>query len=427
MISLWLGIGVLALGALGFILWPLRKYGHADSYLTSDDVSDRLAENVRLFQEHMAELDQQLASGRLDAQQHAQLKLEQERALLADEENLSRIQSRTVKRFGVKSLLAVGVLVIGSAWVLYQNLGASDDVKLQRALQQKHLQDIEDIQQKRTPDPRRAHDLIRQLEARLADNPEHTQYWFLLARTAMEQNDFAKAVGAYQQVLELDKESAMVKAELAQAMFLRDGHKMSPPIAELAKAAVEREPNNSMALGLLGIDSFSNKDYPGAIRYWQRVLSVIGTGSTEAQNIEAGIDRALTLYAASGGNPESLQKAITGRQISLTVSLGSGVVVTSPDQLVYVYARAWQGGKMPLAITRLKVSDLPAQVVLTEAMAMSPSLTLKQASQVELVARISQDGTATAKPGDWQGAVGPINAEAAPSGLSVTIDHQVAQ
>lgn len=425
MMSLWLGIGILGLVALGFIGWPLLKFGRNKNHLTADDVADRLDENIRLFREHMAELDQQLATGRLDEQQHAQLKLEQERALLDDEASLERAQSAPVVNIGPKSFLLLSVVVIGAALLLYQGLGASDDVKLQQALQQKHIQDLADMQQNRTPDPRRARDLVRLLEARLADEPEQAQYWFFLARTAMEQNDFAKAVGAYQQVLERDKESSMVMAELAQAMFLRDGNKMTPPTADLAKAAIERDPNNSMALGLAGIDAFGNKDYPNAIRYWQRVLSVIDTNSAEAQSIEAGIDKALTLYAASGGDQASLQKAINGRQINLTVSMAAGIAA-NPEQLVYVYARAWQGPKMPLAITRIKVSELPAQVLLTEAMAMSPAMSLGQATQVELVARISQDGGANAKPGDWQGSVGPIDVQAVPAGLHVTIDHQVA-
>lgn len=425
MMLLWLGIGVLAIAALGFIAWPLIKYGRSNNHLTADDVADRLNENIRLFREHIAELDQQLSSGRLDEQQYAQLKLEQERGLLEDEASLSRAQSASVIKIGFKSFLLLSCTVIVSAFLLYQNLGAGDDVILQKALQEKATLDLADMQQGRTPDPRRAQNLVRLLEARLADNPEHLQYWFFLARTAMEQNDFAKAASSYQKVLELDKESPLIMAELAQAMFLRDGNKMSPPIADLAKRAIERDPNNSMALGLAGIDAFGNKDYPNAIRYWQRVLSITGTNSAQAESIEAGIDRALTLYAAEGGDPSSLNKAINGRQISLTVSLGEGVVA-NPDQLVYVYARAWQGPKMPLAITRIKVSELPAQVLLTEAMAMSPAMSLAQAAQVELVARISQDGGANAKPGDWEGAFGPVDAQSAPAGLHVKIDHQVA-
>ncbi len=424
MISLWFAIALLALCALAFVVWPLLKFGRAKNHLTEDDVADRLAENIRLFREHMAELDQQLLAGRLDEQQHAQLKLEQERGLLDDEANIQRTQSLAVIKVGGKSFTLIGIAVVLAALLLYKHLGASDDVQLRQVIVEKQTLDIEDMKQNRAPDKNRARDLVKLLEARLADKPEQLQYWFFLARTSMELNDFAKAVTAYQKVLELDKEAPLVMAELAQAIFLRDGNKMTPPVADLANKALERDPNNAMALGLAGIDAFSRKDYPNAVKYWQRVLAVSDPNSPDAQSIEAGIDQALTLYAAAGGDQASLQESINGRQIAVTVNLPSGISA-SPDQLVYVYARAWQGAKMPLAITRIKVSDLPAQVLLTEAMAMSPSLSLAQATQVELVARISQDGGANAKSGDWQGAVGPVDAASPPAGLSITIDHQV--
>jgi len=424
MMPLWLGIGVLALVALAFIAWPMIRFENAKNRLTADDVAERLAENIRLFREHVAELDQQLQSGRLDEQQHAQLKLEQERALLDDEASIARSQSLPVLNIDVKSYAVIGVAVVVGAFFLYQHLGASDDVALKQAIEEKQLHDMADMKENKSPDKQRARDLVKLLDARLEDKPEQLQYWFFLARTSMELNDFSKAVTAYQKVLELDKESPMVMAELAQALFLRDGNKMTPPVADLAKSALELDPNNAMALGLAGIDAFSRQDYPSAIKHWQRVLSITGPNSVDAQSIEAGIDRALTLYAAAGGDQASLQKAINGRQLSVTVGLATGVMA-NPDQLVYVYARAWQGAKMPLAITRVKVSDLPTQVLLTEAMAMSPSLSLAQATQVELVARVSQDGGANAKPGDWQGAIGPIEVESPPQGLSITIDHQV--
>src|SRR5690606_15992919 len=112
-------------------------------------------------------------------------------------------------------------------------------------------------------------------------------------------------------------------------------------------------------------------------------------------------------------------------QIAVNVELAENVVV-SPDQLVFVYARAWQGDKMPLAIARFAVSELPKRVLLTESMAMTESLTLATVESVELVARVSQDGSATAKAGDWQGSLGPVETAAPPADLRIVISEQVA-
>jgi cytochrome c-type biogenesis protein CcmH len=412
--------------ALVFIFWPLVRYGYQKNGQSSEVVADRLAENVRLFREHIAELEGHLASGRIEQAQFDQLKLEQERALLADEADIRAAQQNRVLGAGVKTLGAIAVVVVAISWGLYQQLGSSDDVEIRLAQELKQEMDNADYRAGRNPDPVRAREMVRLIEARLADDPEQLQYWFFLARTQMDLNDFNQAVNAYQQVLQRDASSPMVMAELAQAMFLRDGNKMSPPITELVEKVLKVEPDNTMALGLAGIDAFGKKDYVSAIKYWEHTVKLTGQDSPGSQALVAGIERAATLYFAEGGTEASLAAARSGRQLSINVSLAEGVEAR-PDQIVFVYARAWQGAKMPLAIARVPVSELPRRVVLTEAMAMTPAMSLGSVDNVEVIARISQNGTATAQPGDWQGSFGPLDMKSAPGEVSVKIDQKIAQ
>jgi cytochrome c-type biogenesis protein CcmH len=424
MISLWLSIGLLSIAALAFVFWPfLRRNTQRDNF-TQEDVSARLAENIRLYREHLAELEVQLADGRLDNVQFAQLKLEQERALLDDEASIQTAQKALSLSFGAKSFVLVAGVIIVAALALYTKLGSSADVEI-RQLQETKLQlDDQDIRQGKAPSAQRSKDLAALIEARLVQEPEQLQYWFFLARLRMELNDFTKAADAYKEVLARDQQSGMLMAELAQALFLRDGNKMNPVIADLAEKSLKLEPNNTMALGLAGVNAFSNQDYPIAIKHWRRAASILGAESQEAQALMMGVDRAQTLFAANGGTDADLNKALYGKELTLKVSLGDGVSAT-PEQQVYIYARAWKGAKMPLAITRAKVSELPRLALLNESMAMSPAMSLATATQVELVARISQDGTAIAKPGDWQGTFGPVDMNAIPADIQIVIDQQL--
>lgn len=426
MMSLWVGAALLSVLALVFVFWPLVRYGKQQNGQPSEVVADRLAENVRLFHEHIGELTVQLSAGRIDHAQFDQLKLEQERALLEDEADIRAAQQNRTLGAGFKTLGAIAVVVVVVSWGLYQHLGSSDDVEIRLAQDLKQELDNADFLAGRNPDPVRAREMVRLIEARLAHNPAQLQYWFLLARMQMDLNDFNQAINAYQQVLQRDTSSPMIMAELAQAMFLRDGNKMSPPISDLVEKVLKAEPDNTMALGLAGIDAFAKKDYVSAIKYWEHTVKLTGQDSPGSQALVAGIERAATLYFAEGGTEESLAAARAGRQLSINVSLAEGVEAR-PDQLVFVYARTWQGAKMPLAIARVPVSELPKRVVLTEAMAMTSAMSLGSVDNVEVVARISQDGTAAAKAGDWQGSFGPVDMKSVPGEVSVKIDQKVAQ
>lgn len=425
MMSLWVGASLLCVIALGFVFWPLlRQRQDVTSNALADEVNARLEENIRLFREHIAELDVQLADGRIDQAQYDQLKLEQERTLLEDEASVRAALPTTAGKFGIKTLAAVALLVLVGAWGLYHKLGSSADVEVRQAQELKQELDAEDIKAGRNPDPLRTKELNRLIEARLADNPDHLQYWFFLARNYMELNEFDKAVNAYQQVLQRDKDSAMVMAELAQAMFLRDQRQTNPAINDLVAKVLKAEPDNTMALGLAGIDAFSKKDYVNAIKHWQRVVKLVGEDTPTGQSLSAGIERAATLFFSEGGTVEDLERAEKGRQIGVFVSLADGVKA-QPDQVVFVYARAFQGAKMPLAIDRVKVSELPRVVLLNESMAMTPAMSLGTVDKVEVVARISGDGTATSKPGDWEGSLGPVDLTTSGPVVNITIDRQV--
>ena len=425
MMSLWLGASLLCVIALVCVFWPLfRQRREVVAQSMVNEVETRLDENIRLFREHIVELDAQLAAGRIDEAQHAQLKLEQERTLLEDEASVRSALPTAAGKFGIKTFMAVAALVVAGAWGLYQHLGSSADVEVRQAQELKQKLDMEDVTAGRNPDPIRTRELNRLIEGRLVDNPDNVQYWFFLARNYMELNEFEKAVTAYRQVLERDKDSPMVMAELAQAMFLRDGRQTNPAINDLVAKVLKAEPDNTMALGLAGIDAFNKKDYVAAIKYWERVVKLVGSESQAGLSLSAGIEQAATLFFSQGGTLEQLEAARKGRQSGVMVRLSDNVQA-SPDQTVFVYARAYQGAKMPLAIDRVKVSDLPRVVFLDESMAMTPAMSLGTVDKVEIIARISTDGTATAKPGDWEGSVAPVDVAAPGSVIDVTINRQL--
>lgn len=425
MMNLWLTFAGLLVIAVIFIAWPLWRHRRSatNPALDQDEVSARLAENVRIFREHLNELENNLASQAIDEPQFAQLKLELERNLLEDEASLHALQKKSSQRLGAKVIAGFCALVLLGGFFFYLKHGSATDVYIQSLQQEKLQQDYQDMLQNRDPNPARAKALIVEYEARLKDKPDNLQYWFLLARTLMELGDFAEAVKAYQQLLTLDAQSSMIMSELAQAIFLRDNNKITPPVVDLAKNAVTLDPKNTMALGLLGIDAFSHKDYRAAIQYWKKSVDIAGADSQGGQALMAGIEKAKQSFVADGGKLEDLSVK-SPYAVTLVVSLGAKAKV-SPDQAVFIYARAWQGSPMPLAISRLKVKDLPVTIQLDETMAMAPTASLANATDIEVVARVSPSGSAKAEVGDWQAKQGPISMKAVPEKISLEINEVI--
>jgi len=76
--------------------------------------------------------------------------------------------------------------------------------------------------------------------------------------------------------------------------------------------------------------------------------------------------------------------------------------------VLFVYARADKGPPMPLAVARLDAGQLPANVTLTDAMAMTPAMKLSSVTHVFVGARISHSGQPIAQSGDLEGDAGIV-------------------
>jgi cytochrome c-type biogenesis protein CcmH len=111
--------------------------------------------------------------------------------------------------------------------------------------------------------------------------------------------------------------------------------------------------------------------------------------------------------------------------LSGTVTLAPALAgKVSSDDVLFVFARTVDGPRMPVAIVRKRVSDLPLQFRLDDSMAMSPEASLSSVKRVVVGARISHSGNAMPQQGDLEGSTPAVQVGAA--GLRLEIDQVVA-
>lgn len=407
----WQIIVLLCGAAAFFILWPL--FGSWFSRNESKQAQIRAAANARLYEEHVAEYQQSLDRGDISAEQFEALKLEQQRALLEDVSGQDQSVSR---RDGKLLMIAFAALVPVLGWLMYHQLGARGDWEIHQAIAawRSGEQGPEFETQLR-------HDLARRLESR----PDNTQNWYILANLAMNVQDYDQAVDAFRQIVEREPESPQILAELAQALFLEAGNKVTPEVRKYTLEALEIDPNMPTALGLAGIDAFQQGYFQQAIKAWTRAVDLLGENAPGAKALISGIARAKGELEARGQVLLDETDVADGPALNVTVALADAVDV-NPAATVFVYVRAFGGAPMPLAIQRFSASELPKTVRLDESMAMAPGMSMSTFKELEVVARISESGNAVSQSGDWQVTQGPITLnDEEPGEVSLVIEQQI--
>jgi len=233
--------------------------------------------------------------------------------------------------------------------------------------------------------------------------PENSKAWYSLGQALVGVGGFDGALKAFDRVIKIDGEHADLFGAKAQASYYQNKQKITPQVQQFIDKALTLDAKDPSTNILLGMDLFMNKQYQQAISRWQMVIED-NRPNVNINALKGAITEAKNRLALSGG--VSNQTAATnGPQLSLTVSVSDDILAElekGQDKIVFIYATATQGSRMPLAALKVKASDLPLDVVLNDASAMTPQAKLSDVEQVNLYAIISADGGVGIKPGDFK-------------------------
>jgi cytochrome c-type biogenesis protein CcmH len=174
------------------------------------------------------------------------------------------------------------------------------------------------------------------------------------------------------------------------------GHFPAKAVGLLEKA-LHADPQNPMALWLTGAAALEAGDAGRAVGVWQKLLALLPPESDDARELRAQIVQAggtvAEPAAAAAAAPGAATRAVSGR-VEIAPGLGA-----APDDVVFIIARA-PDQRMPAAVIRTTVAQLPREFRLDDSLAMSPQSRISGLREVLVEARVSKSGQPSAQPGD---------------------------
>ena len=386
-------------------------------------VSLRDETNVRLYHEHKAEIENDYKEGNIDEENYQYLIAELEKGLLQDieqntDEQLALQQNSQVK---AKSLsvawpILITVFVLGFSGLYYLKNGAYQQVNEAKEFAENHANNTESAEQQILA-------RIKEIQTKLTADPENSDLWYDFGQILVGVGEFENALQAFDRVIAIEGESAEVLGVKAQATYYQNKQQINENVQTLIDKALALDPGDPSTNILLGMDNFINQQYQQAITYWQKIVDEnrenVNVVALNEAIVEAKNRLSLTSKDQAKQSTGALSEVIDegGPQLILNVSVSDDIaqlLSEGDDKVVFVYAIAAKGSRMPLAAVKIMASDLPTTITLNNTKAMTPQANLSSVEQVNIYAVVSHLGSVGIKSGDYK---------AEKSDISVNIDE----
>jgi cytochrome c-type biogenesis protein CcmH len=413
--SLYLYAAAIVVVALLVLLrpwWQARLFSTANRRTASADSLRQL--NSAIYRDQLADLERDRTIGQLAEADFKEAQDELQRRLLED---ASGDGVSTAVTTGRATWIALLVLLPAVGVALYATIG-SPQASLTVAQQERHAAASMEA-------------LVEKLAQKLAANPDNPDGWAMLARSYASMGRWDDAERAFTRIGASIETNPQLLASLAELLAQKTGGDFAGKPRELLAKALKIDPVNMLALFLSGSDAMQSQRWADAVAHWEKLMPQLEPGSEDAQSIGAGIDEArskMGMSAAVSGKPKGgagdTAKPATGGGTSISgrVELAAALKgKAKPGDTVFVFARAAEGPRMPLAAKRVSVAELPLDFVLDDSMAMTPEMKLSNFKEVRIEVRVSPTGNAVPVSGDLSGKSDIVKPGA--KGLRIKIDQ----
>lgn len=436
MIIFWLSIAVLAAAAVFIVIPPLLNPREQHD-------QTRQETNAASYRERLKELDAESDGIEHGALEH---EVEKQELLLRLSKETSTGPSSIHRRIAPQpgSAVVIATVLPLAALLIYLSLGQPTLFLTKGApgpMVSRELPARDETERSVNPMPGNAsaslERVVEKLERRLKENPADPDGWLLLSRSYIELDQLGRADAALSVALKANPAHPELLVTKAEVLGHMSGNRLVGKPAEILHRALAIAPAHRKALWLIGIAALQAGDASRALSYWGRLRATGPLKPEEDKVLSELIARAQTEHSGtrpgleSSSPPEPVRtpamiprdKQTSELMVSVTLSPELRTKVRSTDTL-FVFARAANGPRMPLAIVRRTAADLPLDVSLDDSMAMVPNMKLSMFRDIVIGARISKSGTATPLPGDVFGEKGPVSQDSTKK-VSITIEKMV--
>jgi cytochrome c-type biogenesis protein CcmH len=382
MIQFGIFVALLIAIALCFVLIPL--------WLKPKIVADNSTDiNVTLSQKKLQALEIDLAEGTVSKEQYESLKNE---LMLNLHRDLQKSQGRKIDEHKGRWLaIPLAVFMPLTALALYSVEG---DLRAFEPM-------TEQSQLKEKPTSADINAMVEKLAQRMKENPSDSQGWIMLARSYKVLKRYPQAIEAMRKARAILGDQPDTLLQLADVIAMSNGGTLQGEPATLISKALEIDANNEMGLWLNGLANAEAGKFNEAIVSWQKFQTHYKPEDADFQEVQGLINQAKEALGQKTTSNEMPKAATSGKSIRVSVNLDEKFKATvNSDDTVFIYAQPANGGKMPLAVVKKQVKELPLEITLDDSMAMMPNMTLSSVANVQISARISHSGNAIAQAGE---------------------------
>lgn len=417
--NLWFGILALAmvLGVAAVLLWVMfRKHPVVNQ-------ASQAKANAKVYRDQILDLDREHESGHISDDEWQQSRDELSMRLLEDTSAQDDPAAKQEKPALWTAVIVAVALPIASMG-MYLWVGEPEALN---PLAVKSPEKADQVELAK---------MAENLAAKLNEKPDNLQGWVMLGRTYRTLENFDAAVSAYDRALKLSADDDL-KLERVEVLAMKSRGNFEGEPWNVIREILQRDPQNYGALLMAGSASYSHEKYADALKYWQQARQPLAADNPDVPSLEEAIEsvqKKLGLPASPKVATASAQASKPGADKG--TSANSGLTVTGqvsmaqalqgkakPSDVVFIYATPANGERMPLAIFKTTVSQLPMAFTLDDTTAMTPERKLSSAGEVLVKVRVSKSGNAMPQSGDLSGTLGPVKVGA--KGLVLEIKDQI--